>query len=295
MLVWDIRAICSKLAAMELDWDAPSLPAATRDVDPRSALHLVIAYGEAAWMAEFQQDSAQSSLDAIETRLQADPRDVEGLHQRAHALLMQRRYDDALADLTRALELQPNPHLLRLRGLVLTHFFSPPRAEGLADLERALALEPDSAQSRAVLAEGLNAMAWNLVKEEATGSGLRQAVAWSRCMVELLPGQQLSLNTLGTSLYRAGDYAEAINLLEQSLSAGRGRLEGFDRVFLAMAHHRLGHSEAAHACLDRARAWAQSHPYLDAVHREEIQRFLTEADRVLVEPAAELPADVFAR
>ena len=55
------------------------------------------------------------------------------------------------------------------------------------------------------------------------------------------------LNTLGVALYRAGEFAEAITTLEQSLAVGKGQFDAFDLFFLAMAHHRLGHRIEARA------------------------------------------------
>ena len=57
----------------------------------------------------------------------------------------------------------------------------------------------------------------------------------------------------GAALYRAGRYDEAIRCFETAAKAYRPR--AWDWSFLAMAHHRLGHAEAARRCLDEAARW----------------------------------------
>ena len=63
------------------------------------------------------------------------------------------------------------------------------------------------------------------------------------------------LNTLGVVQYRMGRYDAAVATLERSLAANHGQLDGLDLIFLAMAHHRLGHRSEARACYDRAVRW----------------------------------------
>jgi uncharacterized protein HemY len=51
------------------------------------------------------------------------------------------------------------------------------------------------------------------------------------------------LNTLGAVLYRAGSYQQAIDRFNEGLAlhGSKGQLQ--DWIFLAMAHHQLGHSK----------------------------------------------------
>jgi tetratricopeptide (TPR) repeat protein len=62
------------------------------------------------------------------------------------------------------------------------------------------------------------------------------------------------LNTLGAALYRAGRFEAAIRRLEESIRKRGGESLPQDWVFLAMAHHRLGHDTEARRWLDRLRA-----------------------------------------
>ena len=86
----------------------------------------------------------------------------------------------------------------------------------------------------------LNNLAWSCATGPIAQRDPERAVALAGEPSHWLPAQQLTLNTLGVALYRAGQYAEAIAILEQSLAAGKGESDAFDLFFLAMAHHKLG-------------------------------------------------------
>ena len=62
------------------------------------------------------------------------------------------------------------------------------------------------------------------------------------------------LHTLGLALYRAGQYEQAIKLLEESDRANWGQRTLLNWLALALAHHRLGHAAAARRWLDKATA-----------------------------------------
>ena len=110
--------------------------------------------------------------------------------------------------------------------------------EAIAVYRRAADRSPD-------LALAHNGLAWLLATAPPPHRRSDEAVVHARRAVELAPGESMSLNTHGVALYRAGRFAEAVAVLERSLAAGFGLYDGFDLFFLAMAHHRLGHREAA--------------------------------------------------
>jgi hypothetical protein len=62
------------------------------------------------------------------------------------------------------------------------------------------------------------------------------------------------LNTLGAILYRAGRVEEAVRQLDRSVAAHGAGGTPYDALFLAMAHHRLGHHQEARDWLRRGTA-----------------------------------------
>ena len=126
----------------------------------------------------------------------------------------------------------------------------------------------------------------------ATPSGLSR---WRGEPSHWLPRLGSYLNTLGVALYRAGQYAEAIPVLERSCSESHGEGAAFDLFFLAMAHQKLGHASQARACFDRAVRWWSEQKNLPSLWVSDLVVFRAEAEAVLAGPGADLPADVFAK
>jgi WD40 repeat protein/serine/threonine protein kinase/tetratricopeptide (TPR) repeat protein len=90
------------------------------------------------------------------------------------------------------------------------------------------------------------------------GQSLRVAREWVRDV----PGFGIALKILGAVLYRAGKYQEAVARLKEALQADLPQFSGPSAakeevgvicLFLAMAHHRLGHATEAMKWLSKAR------------------------------------------
>jgi hypothetical protein len=165
----------------------------------------------------------------------------------------------------------------------------------IAELERALVRSPNHPGLRGTVA----AYCYEYASELANASGAARdpgrAVRLASRAVELLPGQNYFLYTLGVAHYRAGHPREAIASLEKSLAAGDGALEPFVFFFLAMARFRLGQITQAHADFERASSWRRSHPDAPLGWIEELDAFESEARALLASrPSIDLPVDVFA-
>jgi hypothetical protein len=102
------------------------------------------------------------------------------------------------------------------------------------------------------------------------------------------------LNILGAALYRAGRYDDAIRRLEEGMQGWGGVDLPDDWAFLAMAHHRLGHREAARRWLgrlrERPRDASPNSLYSDLEHR----LLQSEAEAVILYDPV-FPDDPFAR
>jgi serine/threonine protein kinase/tetratricopeptide (TPR) repeat protein len=92
-------------------------------------------------------------------------------------------------------------------------------------------------------------------------------------MAQLLPLGKLASDggnsrAFGAALYRAGKYQAAIPRLE------KGQARAWDHLFLAMAHHHLGHAEKARDYLERAAKQLNpnGYPWPESVESEELYR-----------------------
>ncbi len=101
------------------------------------------------------------------------------------------------------------------------------------------------------------------------------------------------LNTLGAAVYRAGRFDDAIRRLEEGIQLRNETSGPQDWVFLAMAHHRLGHRDHAVRYLERLRSRKPGKGRTPSWDDLEIRRLQTEAEAtILYDPI--FPADPFA-
>ncbi len=139
--------------------------------------------------------------------------------------------EGALADLTKAVELAPDPQrvyypacLLRLR-LGDREGYRRTCAEMLRRFR-----EPSSPAVA-------NAVAWNCVLGPDAVKDWSAVVGLAKQAVAAYPGNPGIGNTLGVALYRAGRYEDGIRQLEGVAKAQRDGATAQDGLFLAMAHH----------------------------------------------------------
>ena len=110
--------------------------------------------------------------------------------------------------------------------------------EAISMLRQAVRLSPELAETR-------NELAWLLVTAPEHLRDPAEALEHARHAIRSAPGEPIYLNTWGVALYRTARFAQAIETLERSLEAGKGQFDACDLFFMAMAHHRLGHHQAA--------------------------------------------------
>ncbi len=129
-----------------------------------------------------------------------------------------------------------------------------------------------------------NELAWLLATcPDAKRRDPERAVELARKAVTLAPKVGATWKTLGVALYRAGDWKAAVAALGKSLELSKGG-DAVDRLFLAMAHQKLGHPDEARKWYRRAVAWLERNQDIldkDRVYADELSRFRAEAEAVL--------------
>ncbi len=116
------------------------------------------------------------------------------------------------------------------------------------------------------------------------------AVADREALVRLA---QNALKTLGAALFRAGRFDEAIRRLEEGIPLRNGTNVPQAWAFLAIAHFRLGHRNAAHHWLERLRHHEPSRDPNQFWHELEIRLLRGEAEAVILYDPV-FPDDPFA-
>jgi tetratricopeptide (TPR) repeat protein len=118
--------------------------------------------------------------------------------------------------------------------------------------------------------------AWICALAPAAVADLDQPLRLAEKIVAAEPQNAAYCNTLGALLYRAGRFLPAVERLNNAIRLRDGKGTPEDWLFLAMAHHRLGHKEEARAWLNKAAQW------IDATKNEKpsADRPIPAADRL---------------
>jgi serine/threonine protein kinase/tetratricopeptide (TPR) repeat protein len=203
-------------------------------------------------------------------------------HNLLGVLLMNtKRLDEALTQFTEAAQLNPNlPQPRFFLGLTLLR--KNQLEESIPAFREALRCDPDSPQFKAGLGEALQKLAWKLLASpNRPESDVRRALELASQAVQLKPRESWAWRTLGVAQYRAGNAAEAILSLRQSIAFLPDRVElQFDSgstFFLAMAYWQIGNQNEARKWYDHAGEWMEKNNPKD----EELHRFRTEAAELL--------------
>jgi tetratricopeptide (TPR) repeat protein len=240
---------------------------------------------------------------------------------RGNVYIRQKNYAAAVSNYNTAIALGTLSFHYKRRGLA--HFYLQHYEQALADIAKAVELRPDDLSSlwwipledvascpderfrtgwRALFdktneffkskpdAPGIagwhNYLAWLLTNYPSLKLGdPGQAVAHAQKAVELAPGSGSYWNTLGVAQYRNGDWKAAIEALMKSVQLDK-RHDSFNFFFLAMAHWQLGEKDKARAWYDQAVTWMDKNRPQDA----ELKRFRAEATALLgLAKAAQTP------
>ncbi len=141
-----------------------------------------------------------------------------------------------------------------------------------------------------------NYVAWNASLAPGLDARVEKLVRLAEFAVNGAPNARSKgpyLNTFGAALYRAGRFDDAIRRLDEGIQLKGGTSEPLDWVFLAMAHHRLGHRELAHRYLESLRSRQPSTDPDKFWDELEIRLLRSEAEAtILYDPI--FPADPFA-
>jgi serine/threonine protein kinase/WD40 repeat protein len=216
--VWDLAAIRGELGTLDLDWSAPTATA------PQGAVQSgpqAIAIEQAPWLEPLERGESFARSGCWDQAASAFD----------HAIALGAPHVDAQA--------------CRVRFLLARGYDS---AYSEACRELLSMFDATNVGPRT-----LNVLAWSCAQGPAA---LTDYAALIRVTESAIASARTSnrLNTLGALLYRAGRFEDAIQVLERSRELHGAGGTPFDALFLAMAHHRLGHREEAQRWLGRGTA-----------------------------------------
>jgi len=275
--LWNLPLIRRGLAALRLDWDAPSYSdhGMAKLAEP---LRLVVNVGEVL----SSTSQARLLVDLLTSELgNVDPNKAGIYHNRAHAydrlgrfaeaeadfnhaiarapdnhafhrcraffLMSRDRLDDAIQAFNRVIQLLPRqPHAYQERALV--HARQKEFEKAVADLEQTLALDPS-------LADAHNDLARLLATAPPAFHNPQKALVLAERAVELVPDNHDFLATLGIVQCRLGQFARAIQTLEKSISIHPQRDATIELFFMAQAYRQIGQLEKAQGSFRRAAEW----------------------------------------
>ena len=284
--VWDLRTIRSQLVELGLDWNLPAYPQALSE--PRKE----------SWRVQvdpgsFGRDAGPCARQALARYTLAaglQPFNAEAFYQRAVAHGFLEQWPQALEACTKSLLIgQERVEAHYLRGQILQRLGR--QWEAFAEFSQAVKLEPNRVPTpeevQKILssdlhdAEECNELAWDRVSGSPKDYVPGLAVYLAERLVLLKPNNWYYRNTLGVAYYRLGRWQQALYALDSSLSFSKGRFDAFDLYYLSMVYHRLGRTEQAKQCFERANNWWAKQDRLVSQERQELTSSGAEAAALL--------------
>jgi tetratricopeptide (TPR) repeat protein len=211
--------------------------------------------------------------------IELDPKYARAWANRGGVYKQLGQLEKAVTDFSKAIELAPNHPLVHEVYLLRAQAYSRLRhfEQARTDYQTALKHAPDHPGAH-------SALAWLLATcPDAKLRDPHQAVELARKAVQLAPKAGDHWTTLGVAHYRAGDGKAAVAALDKSLELRQGG-DAVGRLFLAMAHRKLGNHDEARKAYGRAVGWLEKNQGAlekDKGLAEELRRFRAEAEEVL--------------
>jgi tetratricopeptide (TPR) repeat protein len=248
--LWDLAAVRSALSAIGLDWDAPADWPPGRGRVPRSgrAHDLARAIAPPPPEQAGPQPAVAEGRDRPIAGVVADARLLSG---RGSALAELGRWAEADAEFVEATRYGLDVFPWYAHALLQLHRDD---IEGYRDtcarmLERLAVYE----QARNPYPLKMIANICSLAPEAV--ADFERPLRWAEKALALDPKEQWSHEAPGRILYRAGRYEEAVRRLDEAVEILNRTGNAWHWLFLAMAHHHLGHTDEARAWLGKAEAW----------------------------------------
>jgi WD40 repeat protein/tetratricopeptide (TPR) repeat protein len=245
---------------------------ALRHLDP------LIAARPTDWRAYYMRGSCRLGLGAWEAGVADSTRAIElgaddfrCWNNRAHAHFGKGNWKEAAADCETVRVSFPASETIELATM---HIRACARLGDAASYRRACT----NFVKRWGIRLGPNDLAWACVLAPDALADMGEVVQLAEKAYKQSPTPMVR-NTLGAALYRAGKWEEAVKTLDQN----QGESAAYDWLFLAMAHHRLGHADQAREYLEKATAW------LDAAMWNNATRMPSSGELLRSDQRAELP------
>lgn len=278
--LWDLHSLRTGLAVMQFDWDAPPTTPTDDHFTRRasSPMFVRLDYGDPNSYPPgslLQLAALGVSLEAIEARIQADPKDSEALSIRGRIAVSQRRWTDAIADLDRAIAIRNDVAGYFAERGTAYHFLGS-EASAVSDFEQALEL----GYSQPLL---YNNLARLYLNGKAELRNPTRALELVRQAAQELPKSRTIRNTLGIALYRTENFEEACEVLVDNARTSGNSRAAFDWIFAAMSHLRLRRSEDGMQCYRQAIELESGFLGLTATELSEWKRFREEAEVLVVQ------------
>lgn len=208
----------------------------------------------AAGRLHMEAGAFDKALAAFDRGLARQPKYMPLMLDRADALAMQKRWDDAVAQAEAAEKLAPRSSEAQLKLADIYQGAGRSR-ESEARYLKAIELDPRNAMA-------YNNLAWLTVSRKGDAN---KAAEWARKAVKISPGSSPFYDTLGWALQAAGDTHGALDSLRQAI-----KLEPNVAVYhfhLGVVQGKLKQAAAARASLQRALELDGKLPQADEARR----------------------------